>query len=172
MNRVPNFNYAEVREAAQNLVDCGFEYVDMGTRGHPMFQHPEMGKMSLALTPRNPGRWLYEFRGRLASKLGISRYELELRLGVRQVKRSGPKTKRKRNEAGRAARTFHLYRDEKPRPERVGTVRQRMDAIASEIRALDARMNLATGETYSALLGERVRLRGEYLQLETERETP
>lgn len=166
---LPAFNVAEVRQAARELMELGFEYVDMGSRGHPLFQHPDYGKYSLALTPRNPGLWLKGFRSNLARQLGITKAELERQLGVYQPKREGPKVRRERNDAGRQARRFHVVRDEAPRvPVRRGTPQERMQEIVRDREAAEARQLRAAPDSpaYMCALDDIARCRREWLEAE------
>jgi hypothetical protein len=166
MRQLPKFNYPEVREAARDLQKLGFEYVDMGARGHPLFEHPRYGKYSLALTPRDPGQWLKGFRGNVARQMGITRIDLERRLGIYQEKRKGPRRRSQRNEAGRRMRRFPVVPKTTPPPQRIGTVQGRMAEIAEEIGAATQGLKTAVGGDYDSLLDELSRLRSEYCQLE------
>lgn len=96
----------------------------------------------------------------------MTKRQLEVRLGMRQEKRRGPRRRRQVNEAGRRARTFSVERESTPPPERVGTVRERMAEIAEEIGSATQGLKTAVGDDYASLLGELSRLRGEYCQLE------
>lgn len=163
------FTSRVVTEEAVRLSELGWVEVPGGS-GHRAFTHPDHGRISLPNTPQDEERWRQNFRTRVARAMDLTRTEVDARLGIRRRgQRSGPKIRRKRNEAGRAARTFTVVKDEKPKPERVGTVAERMESIANEIAAVDQGLNYAAGDEYDSLLSERARLRQEYMQLDADR---
>lgn len=153
-------------ECTRWLREFGWEFSHWTGGTHARFTHPTREPISLASSPSiDPRPGLLR---EIARKSGLSKAQVEERLGLANHSRPGPKRRRQRNEAGRRARTFTIARETKPQPERVGTSKERMESIAHEIAKCDGRLNLATGEVYERLLGERTRLRGEYLQLEVD----
>lgn len=164
---MPKFNDGSVREAAGWLLSLGFEYTGQSGQNHPTFRHPAHGRISLPLTPSDR-RWQGAFLTRLARRMGTSKGGVELRLGLRERKRQGPRPRRERNEAGRRARTFSVVRDQGQHTERGGSLTERLQEVAEEIRADTQRLNIAVGAEYERLRSSLARLRQEYLQLEAD----
>lgn len=167
----PSFSRKDVREEASFLLDLGFEYVGQRS-GHPTFEHSDFGKIRLPLTPSESQHWRHNHRHRLAGLLGISKRELELRLGIRQEKRHGPKVRKQRNEEGRRARTFAS----KPPPSDLNSAPKLPTPTDrfKELPDLIARANHAVNTSvpgsldYQRALTEAAQLRAEFMQLETE----
>ncbi|TXH49114.1 MAG: hypothetical protein E6Q97_23325 [Desulfurellales bacterium] len=158
----------EVREEVRLLQRLGFEYVGRTSSSHLEFRHPEFGKTELPSSPSDY-RWRENSRGLLARQLGISKAELEIRGGVRNRKRTGPKVRRQRNDAGRQARRFHVVRDEAPRvPVRRGTPQERMQEIVRDREAAEARQLQAAPDSpaYMCALDDIARCRREWLEAE------
>jgi len=167
---MPHFHYPEIREAANQLRQLGFEYV--GNSGHPQFEHSDHGKISLALTPSDRKRWSQNFRSNLAKQIGISKHQLEMRLGIRQEKRQGPRVRRQRNEEGRRRRTF----GNKPPPSAVASLPrpktgpERFEELPDLIAKANHAVNTALPGSlaYKRALSEVAQLRAEYMQLEAD----
>lgn len=168
MNSLPRNLRQEVKEEAENLEALGFEFTGIRANGHLGFAHPDHGKRDLPYSPSERQRWRDNSRAQTARQMGITKTELELRCGIRQEKRMGPKIRRRRNDEGRRARTFQTVEREQPKPDRVGTPRERLAEIAQEIGAATQGLNYASGDEYDSLLSELARLRSEYCQLEAD----
>lgn len=154
--------HREVAEEAKRLESLGWTR-ESGGGGHPAFTHPEYGRIALPCTPTG-SRWQQNFRTRLARKMNIDRAELDRRLGIERVKRTGEKQRRQRNEAGRQARVIPIHRTQKPQqPRRVGTPEQRLAQLRQEQERAAARLRLAMPGTaaYACALDDAARLRTE-----------
>lgn len=153
------------------MVDLGFECRGKLNNGHIGFEHPRFGSTEMGSTPSDV-RWRENHRRKVASLMGLTKHELEVRVGVRPEKHQGPKVKRERNEAGRQARRFTVVRDdgsEQP-PVRVGTPADRMKSIVSDrIEAEGRQMRSEPGSAaYNCALDDVARCRREWLEAESQ----
>lgn len=159
----------EAREIGKWLRELGWQYIGHSGSDHDRFDHPEYGLIDIAHTASVPQKKaaLAEM-GRL---MGITKLDVEVRLGIATRRRHGPKVKRTRNEAGRQARRFEVVRDEGPgEPVRVGTPQERLKAIVRdrlEAEGRQARAEVASDE-YRCALDDISRCRREYLTVELE----
>lgn len=130
---------SEVRKELQRLQGIGWTVSDTG-RGHPLVQHPEWGQVVFPATPSDH-RWLQNSRAQVARAMGISKHELEVRLGVAQRKSDRPKSKRRRK---RQRRSPLLVTDRNPpepeRPVETEVERARRRWEEAEQRAIQARL--------------------------------
>jgi hypothetical protein len=129
MKTIPHFPRPEVREEAARLEMLGFAYIAV-IGGHPVFEHPLYGRARLPLTPSG-ARWRQNFRSQLARKMGLSRNELEQKLGLRSPKRS--KRRPPRPPAPRPRRRTPRLRGE-PTPPRLDTEIEAKSTARAEAR--------------------------------------
>lgn len=92
--RLPQLPNPEVRTEAKHMLALGWTYVGMGGGGHLHFTHPEHGTKTLPFSPSDP-RWVAAHRTQTAHSMGLSRPDLERRLGVRPPRRKGEKSKKR-----------------------------------------------------------------------------
>ncbi len=165
---LPNGLDREVRDEATHLAALGFTYEGIGRNGHLHFFHTDYGKTELPFSPSR--KFKDAHRSEVARKMGISKQELELRLGLRQPKREGPKIRRERNEAGRRARRFEVVRDEPQQPVRIGSPRERREQAVKDRIAAEQRQYMAEPGTpaYNCALDDFKRCQREIMQLEAE----
>jgi len=159
---------AALREMRGHLSALGFELERRSGNEHELWTHPEFGTETLAFSSSR--KWRDNKFNSIAQKLGLSKPELEVRLGVRSANHRGPKKTRRRNDAGRKARRFTAVKDETAAPSvRIGTPKERMAEIAEEIRAVTLGLNTVAhdSEEYWSLLDEDKRLRLEYCEAES-----
>lgn len=162
----------DVREEAAHLDTLGFTF-DGVHGGHFAFVHPDYGRMVLQATPSESKRWRHNFRTQLAKKMGISKGELERRLGIR-TGGNGRGIRRERNHEGIAQRRMKMgairpiRREEPIEPGLTGTPDERRQQIAEEIHAADYRLRTAIPDTpvYHSYLARVCRLQHEYMELE------
>lgn len=78
-----------------------------GNAGHRRIDHPEFGAKVMPFSPSDQ-RWVQAHRTQVARRMGITRPELEIQMGVRFSKSSKPKQRRKRNHNGVNAHKLKL----------------------------------------------------------------
>ena len=172
MSRVFHAPNKEAKQLGDWLKDLGWQYIGISGAGHPRFDHPEHGLIDIACSASS-AQTLPALR-EMARKMGVSKLELEVRLGIRQPKHQGPRVKRERNEAGRKARRFTVVRDDgsdQP-PVRVGTPAERIEEIKRDRVAAEGRQMRADhgSPAYMCALDDIARCRWEVAQTLTELE--
>lgn len=159
---------ADLREMRGYLRQLGFRPVDdRGSGSHEMWSHPEFGNAILAWS--GDLHWRDNQLRQFATRLGVDLSELKRRLGLLREKRSGPKPRRQRNDAGRQARRFHVVREDKPQaPTRCGTPQERMAEIVKDREAAEQRQLRAVPDSpeYMCALDDIARCRREWLEAE------
>jgi hypothetical protein len=162
----------EARQIAQWLKELGWEYAGHTGADHPRFEHPVYEPIDIASSASVPQ--VHAALAEIARKMGITKPELEIRLGRRQPKHQGPRVRRTRNEEGRRARRFSVVRDDGPKlpPIRVGTPAERLEHIKRDRVAAEARQMRAGHGTpaYMCALDDIARCRREIAQTQTELE--
>lgn len=75
----------EVRREARTLTRLGFtlSHRSHGGKGHPVYTHPDWGRIQLASTPSDRN-WVHAHRRRLAGLLGVTVPELRARLAQKR----------------------------------------------------------------------------------------
>lgn len=144
-------------ECTRWLHEFGWTFKE-SSKAHAVFEHPRYVQIRLPSSPRvDPRKGLL---AEIAKKTGISKVEVEVRLGLRSTAKASHGRRRSRNEEGRRARTFFKPRQEKPLP----VPARSLDELRTELGELRARMNTAQGASYKALLEAYSTLNAEYTQ--------
>lgn len=164
--KLPPGLHASVREVGEQMIRVGWEYQGQARSGHLKFRHSDHGGYDLALTPGGDlKKWAANHRSQLAGRMGISKGQLDRRLGLREPKKS-PKPKRKRNRNEVGVRHREVWSHQKS-PVEAEPVRN-LERIAEEIERRSHEINLLSPASadYQDALNDLSRLRAEYLERE------